>query len=645
MTGLRLKRYLPVVLDMFILMASVCVAYLLRFEFRIRVEDWSVMIAFSVIYCVLMMPWLIVNRIYRRIWSYASVGDMFSISRGIAQGTFIVWSVALVFYLVLERYTVPRSILLMAPIFSFLGIAGARFIWRLMHDGYVKHKDERRRVLIVGAGEAGFIVARELKSERSRYYPAAFIDDNLNKKNLNLAGIPVVGNRYDIPEIVDKLGIQEIIIALPSAERSEITKIINICKTTNRVIKIIPSVNDLVNGRFTISRLRNVDVEDLLGRDPVTVDLSSIADYIKDRVVMVTGAGGSIGSELCRQIVNFQPKTLLLVGRGENSIYEIETELRVKLRDKPIQLHAVIADIQDARRLKHLFETYHPQVVFHAAAHKHVPLMELQPVEAVKNNILGTWNLVEFAHQYAVERFVMISTDKAVNPTNVMGASKRAAEMIVQSKNSVSSTLFATVRFGNVLGSRGSVIPLFRKQIEAGGPVTVTHPDMMRYFMTIPEAVQLVVQAGALSEGGETFVLDMGEPVKIVDLARDLIRLSGFTEKEIPIQFSGARPGEKLFEELLTREEGTRSTVHNRIFIARSEHLSEAEVSEMVASFREIVDRQDTVTPMEVKQLLKHWVPSYVIQETPPPLPTFTLKESNTAEHEYAKMEVAATLK
>jgi len=603
------------------------------------------MITFSIIYAVLMMPWLIANRIYRRIWSFASVGDMLSITRGISQGTFLVWTVALVSYLLLERIVVPRSILLMAPIFSFLGIAGSRFVWRLMRDGYGRRRDERRRVLIVGAGEAGFIIARELKSQRSQYYPAAFIDDNLKKKNLNLAGIPVVGDRYDIPEAVDKLNIQEIIIALPSAERSEISKIINICKTTNRVIKIIPSVSDLVNGKFTVSRLRSVDVEDLLGREPVSVDLSSIADYLKDRVVMVTGAGGSIGSELCRQIVNFEPSTLLLVGRGENSIYEIETELRVKLRDKRMHLQAVIADIQDVKRLKHLFETYRPHVVFHAAAHKHVPLMELQPVEAVKNNVLGTWNLVELAHQYEVERFVMISTDKAVNPTNVMGASKRAAEMIVQSKNSVSRTAFATVRFGNVLGSRGSVIPLFRKQIEAGGPVTVTHPDMVRYFMTIPEAVQLVVQAGALSEGGEIFVLDMGEPVKIVDLAKDLIRLSGFTEKEIPIQFSGVRPGEKLFEELLTKEEGTRSTVHDRIFIARSEHLSQAEASAMIEAFRAIVDRQDTVTPLEVKHLLKQWVPSYVIQETPPLLPTFTMKESLAAEHEFVKMEVATSAK
>jgi len=645
MTWLRMKRFLPVLLDIIILMASVYVAYLLRFEFRIDAQDWPVIVSTSVIYCLLMMPWLVVNRIYRRIWSYASVGDMFSITRGIAQGTFMVWIAALICYMLAERFIVPRSILLMTPAFSFLGIAGARFIWRLMRDGYVKRKDERRRVLIVGAGEAGFIVARELKRDRSQYYPVAFIDDNLNKKNLNLAGIPVVGDRYDIPEVVDKLDIQEIILALPSADRSEITKIINICKTTNRVIKIIPSVNDLVNGRFTISRLRNVELEDLLGRDPVSIDLSSIADYLKGRVVMVTGAGGSIGSELCRQIMNFQPDTLILVGRGENSIYEIETELRSKFRDLNIHLHAVIADIQDARRLRHLFETYRPHVVFHAAAHKHVPLMELQPIEAVKNNILGTWNLVELAHQYEVERFVMISTDKAVNPTNVMGASKRAAEMIVQSKNSVSRTAFATVRFGNVLGSRGSVIPLFRKQIEAGGPVTVTHPEMTRYFMTIPEAVQLVVQAGALSEGGEIFVLDMGEPVKIVDLARDLIRLSGFTEKEIPIQFSGARPGEKLFEELLTKEEGTRSTVHDRIFIARSEHLSQAEASAMIEAFRAIVDRQDTVTPLEVKHLLKQWVPSYVIQETPPSLPTYTLKDSPASELEYTKLEVATTYK
>lgn len=494
-------------------------------------------------------------------------------------------------------------------------------------------------MLIIGAGEAGFIVARELRREKSEYYPVAFIDDDPTKYKQNLLGIPVVGDRYAIPMIAEKLKIEEIILALPSAKRNEITKILNICKQTNLQIKIIPSVNDMVNGKFTISRLRNVELEDLLGREPVKVDLEEIAGYLEGRVVLITGAGGSIGSELCRQVIRFHPLQLILVGRGENSIYEIESELR-SYTDLNVKIDAVIADIQDHARMKVIFETYQPEVVFHAAAHKHVPLMELQPIEAIKNNILGTHNMVELAHAYSVERFVMISTDKAVNPTNVMGASKRVAELIVKSKDQVSETLFATVRFGNVLGSRGSVIPRFRKQIEAGGPVTVTHPDMMRYFMTIPEAVQLVIQAGALSQGGETFVLDMGEPVKIVDLARDLIRLSGFTEKEIPIQYSGIRPGEKLFEELLTEEEGTMSTVHNRIFISRSETLKEAEMESMIASFNWIVEQQDSVKASEVKELLKLWVPSYTIQNISRPLteqPSIVGNEAN-----YGKLEVAA---
>jgi len=620
--------------------ASIYMSYLLRFDFKIGQNDWSVIPYAMVIYILIMMPGLIVHRIYRRLWAYASIGDLVSILRGVALGTVALLALAYMIFLTTGNIYVPRSILVIAPTLTFLGIAGSRFVWRILRDGYVRERANRKRVLIVGAGEAGYIVARELRRERSEYYPVAYIDDNVKKQDLNLTGIPVVGNRHDIPEVVEKLGIHEIVLALPSAARQEITKIINICKTTNRKIKIIPSVNDMVNGQFTISRLRSIDVEDLLGREPVKLHMEEIAGYVTDKVVLVTGAGGSIGSELCRQVLKFLPRKLVLLGRGENSIYEIESELRA-YRDVETMIISVIADIQDSRRMREVFETYQPQVVFHAAAHKHVPLMEMQPIEAVKNNILGTYNVVELAHEYRVERFVMISTDKAVNPTNVMGASKRTAELIVKSKDSVSDTRFATVRFGNVLGSRGSVIPLFRKQIEAGGPVTVTHPDMVRYFMTIPEAVQLVIQAGALSEGGETFVLDMGEPVKIIDLARDLIRLSGFTEKDIPIKFSGIRPGEKLFEELLTQEEGTMSTVHDRIFVARSEVLSEAEAAEMVTSFRTIIEHQDTVKAQDVRQLLKRWVPSYKMQLTQQPVVELTSKLKQR-DSDYAKLEVAA---
>lgn len=631
------------VFDMTIILLSFLAAYVLRFDFQLGKSEWEIIPYAMILYACVMFPWLVIFRIYRRIWAFASIGDLLAILRGTTMGLIMMIGLFSLIYLVSGRYFMPRSILIIAPILTFLGIAGSRFIWRMLRDGYIKGRTNRKRVLIVGAGEAGYIVARELRRESSNYYPVAFIDDNRSKQQLNLSGIPVIGTREDIPEVVEKHNIHEIILALPSAKRHEITKIINICKTTNRKIKIIPSVSDMMNGQFTISRIRNVDVEDLLGRDPVDLNLDEIAGYLKDRVVLVTGAGGSIGSELCRQILKFKPRRLILLGRGENSIYEIDNELM--LSDSEVERIPVIADIQDQKRMNEVFETFQPDVVFHAAAHKHVPLMEKQPIEAIKNNILGTYQLVELSHEHRVELFVMISTDKAVNPTNVMGASKRIAELIVKSKNTVSDTRFATVRFGNVLGSRGSVIPLFRKQIEAGGPVTVTHPDMVRYFMTIPEAVQLVIQAGALTEGGETFVLDMGEPVKIIDLAKDLIRLSGFREEEIPIEISGIRPGEKLYEELLTQEEGTMSTVHDRIFIARSEHLSQAEASAMIEAFRAIVDRQDTVTPLEVKHLLKQWVPSYVIQKTPPSLPTYTLKDSPASELEYTKMEVATTYK
>jgi FlaA1/EpsC-like NDP-sugar epimerase len=602
---------LVVGLDIVIMMTSILLSYILVYDFRIGLIDWNTCIQMMIGYTVIMVPGLVLKRIYNRLWSYASIGDLLSILRGIALGAGMVWSVNLIIYLVSGRIYAPFSVWFIAPLLTFLGIAGSRFVWRLLSDGYAGRKANKIRTLIVGAGEAGYIVARALRREQSRYYPVAFIDDNVNKLHQNLAGIPVVGTRHDIPEVVKQYDIDEIILALPSAKRQEITKIINICKTTDCKIKLIPGVNDMVNGEFTVSVLRNVDVEDLLGREPVRLNLQEIASYLEGKVVLVTGAGGSIGSELCRQVIRFHPKRLILLGRGENSVYEIEHELRAMI-PSDTELIPVIADIQDYGRVANVFKTHRPDVIFHAAAHKHVPLMEMHPIEAVKNNILGTYNLVVLADMYQAERFVMISTDKAVNPTNVMGASKRAAELIVQSRSRFSRTRFATVRFGNVLGSRGSVIPLFRKQIEAGGPVTVTHPKMVRYFMTIPEAVQLVIQAGALSEGGETFVLDMGEPVKIIDLARDLIRLSGFSEKEIPIQISGIRPGEKLYEELLTKEEGTMKTVHDRIFIARSEYLAEEELAEMIASFRTLAEHQDGVQDEEIRRLLKRWVPTYM---------------------------------
>jgi FlaA1/EpsC-like NDP-sugar epimerase len=424
-------------------------------------------------------------------------------------------------------------------------------------------------------------------------------------------GLPVIGGREKIPEVIDQYSIQDIVIAIPSAPRSEIAKIIDICKNTKTSTKILPSVADLINGRVSVKSIREVRVEDLLGRDSVEVNLNEIAGYVKDQVVLVTGAGGSIGSELCRQISSYAPKKLLLLGRGENSIYEIELELR---KSYPQMLEALIADIQDRSRMKEVFDLYRPSVVFHAAAHKHVPLMEQNPAEAVKNNIFGTKNVAECADEYGSSHFIMISTDKAVNPTSVMGATKRVAEIFIQGLDRISSTKFVAVRFGNVLGSRGSVIPVFQKQIQEGGPVTVTHPDMVRYFMTIPEAVQLVIQAGALAKGGEIFILDMGEPVKIVDLARNLIRLSGLLpDQDIKIEYTGIRPGEKLFEEILTNEEGISATKHDRILVGKPMNVSWDELQLKLMELQQIVAKDKAANRSgEIKKLLCDIVPAYL---------------------------------
>lgn len=433
-----------------------------------------------------------------------------------------------------------------------------------------------------------------------------FIDDDPHKRNMQVVGLSVLGTRVNIEEIVHKHHIHDIIIAMPSAKRVHITEIINICKLTGAKVKIIPSINDFIKGRLAVKALRNVEVEDLLGREPVMTDLEGIANYVSDKVVLVTGAGGSIGSELCRQISSFRPKTLLLLGHGENSIYTIEMELKTKFPN--VHLETVIADIQDRSRLDDVFRRFRPQVVFHAAAHKHVPLMERNPSEAVKNNVFGTRNVADCADKYKAERFVMISSDKAVNPSSIMGATKRIAEMYIQSINTISETQFVAVRFGNVLGSRGSVIPRFKQQIAAGGPVTVTHPDMVRYFMTIPEAVQLVIQAGSFAKGGEIFVLDMGEPVRILDLAQDLIRLSGYEPNiDIEINFSGMREGEKLFEELLTDEEAVSSTQHERIYIGKPTQINRVELELQFKRIEKAIgDNQTTI-----KDVIEHLVPFY----------------------------------
>ncbi len=503
-------------------------------------------------------------KLYKRVWQYASINELSAIFKAVS---FSIVLTALAQFAMIQD--ISFRTLAITWMIHILLIGGSRFSWRLYRDSYmsthVPNQPSGKRTLIIGAGNAGTMIARQLKlTNDSELDPIGFADDDVHKLHLEIMGIPVLGNVKQIKLLVEAHNVEHIVIAIPSLNRQELNYIFQECSKTKVKTQILPRIEDLMLGNVSVNQFRDVEVEDLLGREPVKLDIDGIADYITGKTILVTGAGGSIGSEVCRQIARFTPKELVLLGHGENSIYSIEMELRRTLPD--LNISTEIADVQDRDKMFSIMNSRKPHTVFHAAAHKHVPLMERNPEEAVKNNVIGTRNVAEAASATNVNTFVMISTDKAVNPTSVMGATKRIAEMVIQHMDMISDTRFVAVRFGNVLGSRGSVIPLFKDQIKSGGPVTVTHPDMVRYFMTIPEASRLVLQAGALAQGGEVFVLDMGEPVKIVDLARNLIKLSGYTEEEIPITFTGMRPGEKMFEELLGKDEVHDEQVYPMIY-------------------------------------------------------------------------------
>ena len=469
------------------------------------------------------------------------------------------------------------------------------------------------RVLIIGAGCAGEMVVKELeKNPQLNKKAVAIIDDDITRIGDQVSGVDIVGTRNSILKIVKLYKIDEIIFSIANISKKGKKEIIDICKNTNCKIKTIPGIYEIIDGKVDIKQVRDVDIEDLLGREPIEVDFNLMGSYIQDSTILVTGAGGSIGSELCRQIANIRPKKLIMLDNYENNLYSIQQELIRKYGDS-IKMIAVVASIREQKRMEKIFDKYRPEVVFHAAAHKHVPLMENSPGEAIKNNIFGTLNVAMLSSKYNVKRFLLISTDKAVNPTNVMGATKRAAEMIIQSLNEESKTEFVAVRFGNVLGSNGSVIPLFKKQIEEGGPVTVTHPNIIRYFMTIEEAVGLVIQAGGMAKGGEIFVLDMGEPVKILDLAKNLIRLSGFEpDVDIKIVFTGLRPGEKLYEELLMSEEGLLDTKHKKIFIGRPIDFDKNDLQKYLIELRNIVLEEDDEL---MEQAMKNLVTTFISPE------------------------------
>jgi FlaA1/EpsC-like NDP-sugar epimerase len=521
------------------------------------------------------------SKLYKKAWEYASVGELFIIIKVITLS--ILLTAAIQQILVGGIYFRLLAITWMLHI---LLIGGTRFGWRIYRDSLIKPDSPKKRTLIVGAGSAGTMVARQLLHGKDvELMPVAFIDDDVKKQNLDILGVPVVGGIEHIEETAERLHVDNIVIAIPSLSKKELNAIFEECTKTKAKTQIIPMLEDLVIGKVSVSQFRDVQVEDLLGREPVELDIDSISESITSKVVLVTGAGGSIGSEICRQICKFNPEKVVLLGHGENSIYSIEMELRDTYGESEIEIATEIADLQDKNKMLSIMRAYKPQVVYHAAAHKHVPLMERNPEEAVKNNIIGTINLAKAASRYEVETFVMISTDKAVNPSSVMGATKRLAEMMIQYMDRANSTKFVAVRFGNVLGSRGSVIPRFKKQIQAGGPVTVTHPEMVRYFMTIPEASRLVIQAGALARGGEIFVLDMGEPVKIVDLANNLIKLSGNSVEEIGIEYSGIRPGEKLFEELLKEDEVQEQQIYPKIYIGKTAELYIEEIEELIKNY------------------------------------------------------------
>ncbi|WP_353894550.1 nucleoside-diphosphate sugar epimerase/dehydratase [Proteinivorax hydrogeniformans] len=605
--NLAYRQTLLVFTDIVVVAFSLQLTFLVHSDVYAQSSLWKY---YAVIIPIMLISFWI-NKLYSSLWQYASIEELLLIARGTVLGftaSYITFRI-----LGVQEYS---GLLITFLAFSTLAVGASRFSYRLFRRakmGFTAKQFQRYRVMVIGAGQAGAMVIKELLESSETYkYPVAVIDDDYCKVKCNIHGIPVVGTRDDIITAAEQLKIDEIIIAMPSVGRNEIKRILELCKQTNCKVKTLPGMYELIDGKIDINKIRDVEIEDLLGRDPVEVNLGEISDYIYDETVLVTGGGGSIGSELCRQISKFAPKKLIILDNYENNAYDIQQELKRQHKTK-LDMEVIIASIREKERVEEIFSTYKPNVIFHAAAHKHVPLMEKSPLEAIKNNVFGTQNVVNAAHKHKAKRFVLISTDKAVNPTNIMGATKRLAEKIIQTMDKQSETEFVAVRFGNVLGSNGSVIPLFKKQIAEGGPVTVTHPKITRFFMTIPEAVQLVIQAGSMAKGGEIFVLDMGEPVKIADLAKDLISLSGFDpDNEIEIKFSGLRPGEKLYEELLMDEEGLKSTYHEKIFVGKPLISNPQEILETLKYLRKLAEKGEQLPSLEI---LKTLVPTYQKQQ------------------------------
>lgn len=608
---LIIRRFGLVVIDILSVALATYLGLIARFDFDPSFVQGSVYgqtawnyLPYSIVITILLF-WAF--HLYQSLWQYAGTPEIINI---FLSCVFSAISQMIIVHMFL-KWPYPRSCYVFFGGFLLACVVASRFFYRAFRTFVEKRTDMAKavNVMVIGAGESANLLIREMKSSSYIQKNALCVIDDFNTRvGSYIHGVKVVGGRDDILENVARYDIDEIIIAMPSAPKSQIREILDICKQTKCELKTLPGMYQLVNGDVNVSQLRKVDVIDLLGREQIQVDLDSIMGYVMNKVILVTGGGGSIGSELCRQIAEKNPKQLIIFDIYENSAYDIQQELIKKYPD--LDLKVLIGSVRNTNRVNQIFEKYHPDIVYHAAAHKHVPLMEESPNEAIKNNVLGTWKVADAADKYGTGKFVMISTDKAVNPTNIMGATKRICEMIVQAYNSKSKTEFVAVRFGNVLGSNGSVIPLFKKQIAAGGPVTVTHPDIIRYFMTIPEAVSLVLQAGAYAKGGEIFVLDMGEPVKILDLAKNLIRLSGYIPGEdIKIEFTGLRPGEKLYEEMLMAEEGLKQTKNKLIHIGEPIEFDEEEFFKELEELA--VESKDELSNEEIKEWVKKLVPTY----------------------------------
>lgn len=609
----RNRIALLAILDILIIMVSGFLALYIRFDFTFGKMDMKYVdyeLYYLPVNLVVTIIIFILFKLYRSVWRFASTTEFLNVI-GACSGSIL----SQIILMALLKMRMPVSYYLMKYIILILGIGSLRFAYRILRMFQEKRigsrQDGRKNTMVIGAGEAGAMIIKEFQN--SRYLDqkvCCVVDDNAAKHGKYLRGVKIMGGREEIRFLAHEMNVDEIVIALPSAPQSEVREILQICQETGCELKVLPGLYQMITGEVSVSKLRRVEIEDLLGREPIQLQVEAVMDYVEGKRILVTGGGGSIGSELCRQVAAHKPKQLILVDIYENNAYDIQQELKYKYPE--LNLVVLIASVRNTHRMNTIFETYKPEIVYHAAAHKHVPLMEDSPNEAIKNNVFGTYKTAQAADKYGVQRFVLISTDKAVNPTNIMGASKRICEMVIQMMNKHSKTDFVAVRFGNVLGSNGSVIPLFKKQIEQGGPVTVTHPEIIRYFMTIPEAVSLVLQAGALAKGGEIFVLDMGEPVKILDLAKNLIRLSGYKPfEDIPIEFTGLRPGEKLYEELLMGEEGLQETSNRLIHIGKPIEFDEERFLEQLDELKKIADKDSG----KVRQKVQEIVPTYVIKK------------------------------